>query len=130
MLSYTKTDIEKVRSFMNSNKTDVKLQSEDEELGIQVPINKTNVVSGEKLRNIQSITLAQTKDFLSKTFGRMGSNTKIIKGQNQAEITSSYSKDGLKVLSSIINSGPIEASIVDELIAVTRAVEKEVGKLG
>ena len=127
MLSYTKTDIEKVRSFMNSNKTDVKLQSEDDELGIQVPINKTNVVSGEKLRNIQSITLAQTKDFLSKTFGPMGSNTKIIKGQNQAEITSSYSKDGLKVLSSIINSGPIEASIVDELIAVTRAVEKEVG---
>ena len=127
MLSYTKTDIEKVRSFMNSNKTDVKLQSEDDELGIQVPINKTNVVSGEKLRNIQSITLSQTKDFLSKTFGPMGSNTKIIKGQNQAEITSSYSKDGLKVLSSIINSGPIEASIVDELIAVTRAVEKEVG---
>ena len=128
MLSYTKTDIEKVRSFMNSNKTDVKLQnSEDDELGIKVPINKTNVVSGEKLRNIQSITLAQTKDFLSKTFGPMGSNTKIIKGQNQAEITSSYSKDGLKVLSSIINSGPIEASIVDELIAVTRAVEKEVG---
>lgn len=127
MLSYTTTDIEKVRNFMNSNKTDVKLQSEDDELGIKVPINKTNVVSGEKLRNIQSITLAQTKDFLSKTFGPMGSNTKIIKGQNQAEITSSYSKDGLKVLSSIINSGPIEASIVDELIAVTRAVEKEVG---
>ena len=128
MLRYTKTDIEKIRSFMNSNKTDVKLQnSEDDELGIKVPINKTNVVSGEKLRNIQSITLAQTKDFLSKTFGPMGSNTKIIKGQNQAEITSSYSKDGLKVLSSIINSGPIEASIVDELIAVTRAVEKEVG---
>ena len=127
MLSYTKTDIEKVRSFMNSNKTDIKLQSEDDELGIKVPINKTNVVSGDKLRNIQSITLAQTKDFLSKTFGPMGSNTKIIKGQNQAEITSSYSKDGLKVLSSIINSGPIEASIVDELIAVTRAVEKEVG---
>ena len=125
MLRYTKTDIEKVRSFMNSNKTDVKLQnSEDDELGIKVPINKTNVVSGEKLRNIQSITLAQTKDFLSKTFGPMGSNTKIIKGQNQAEITSSYSKDGLKVLSSIINSGPIDASIVDELIAVTRAVEK------
>ena len=33
MLRYTKTDIEKIRSFMNSNKTDVKLQnSEDDEL--------------------------------------------------------------------------------------------------
>ena len=92
-----------------------------------LPTNKDNVVSSEKLREIQSLTLANTKDFLSKTFGPMGSNTKIIKGQNQQEITSSYSKDGLKVLSNIINSGPIEASIVDELISVTRAVEKEVG---
>lgn len=92
-----------------------------------LPTNKDNVVSSEKLREIQSLTLASTKDFLSKTFGPMGSNTKIIKGQNQQEITSSYSKDGLKVLSNIINSGPIEASIVDELISVTRAVEKEVG---
>ena len=94
---------------------------------IKVPVNTDNVVSGEKLRNIQSITLKQTKEFLSKTFGPMGSNTKIIKGANQAEVTSSYSKDGLKVLSNIINSAPIEASIVDELISVTRAVEKEVG---
>ena len=128
MLSYTKTNIDGIRTLIETNAIISDNEKDNnEELGIQVPINKTNVVSGEKLRNIQSITLAQTKDFLSKTFGPMGSNTKIIKGQNQAEITSSYSKDGLKVLSSIINSGPIEASIVDELIAVTRAVEKEVG---
>ena len=128
MLSYTKTNIDGIRTLIETNAiVSDNEKDNNEELGIQVPINKTNVVSGEKLRNIQSITLAQTKDFLSKTFGPMGSNTKIIKGQNQAEITSSYSKDGLKVLSSIINSGPIEASIVDELIAVTRAVEKEVG---
>ena len=105
-----------------------KVEKEDEDgVSVNLPINKVNVVSGDKLREIQSITLANTKDFLSKTFGPMGSNTKIIKGTNQAEITSSYSKDGLKVLSNIINSGPIEASIVDELISITRSVEKEVG---
>ena len=116
-----------IKDIIDSKIDLVKVKSDDDELGVNLPINKTNVVSGEKLRQIQSITLSQTKDFLSKTFGPMGSNTKIIKGQNQAEVTSSYSKDGLKVLSNIINSGPIEASIVDELISVTRAVEKEVG---
>lgn len=116
-----------IKDIIDSKINLVEVKSDDDELGVNLPINKTNVVSGEKLREIQSITLSQTKDFLSKTFGPMGSNTKIIKGQNQAEVTSSYSKDGLKVLSNIINSGPIEASIVDELISVTRAVEKEVG---
>ena len=89
--------------------------------------NKSNVVSGETLRDIQSKTLNETKDFLSKTFGPMGSNTKIITGAAQQDISSVYSKDGLKVLSKLINSGPIEASIVEELIEITRHVEKEVG---
>lgn len=110
----------------NKDVTEVEETSEDG-IKIEVPINTVNVVTGEKLRNIQSITLNQTKDFLSKTFGPMGSNTKIVKGAQQSEISSSYSKDGLKVLSNIINSAPIEASIVDELVSVTRAVEKEVG---
>lgn len=86
-----------------------------------------NVVSGKKLRKIQSETLASTKDFLANTFGPMGSNTKIIKGNNKETITSSYSKDGLKVLQNIVQSAPIEASIVEELIDITRHVEHEVG---
>lgn len=94
---------------------------------IQLPINKTNVVSSEKLRAVQARTLANAKEYLARTFGPMGSNTKIVKGQTQQDISSSYSKDGLKVLSNIINSGPIEASIIDELLDVTRAVEKNVG---
>lgn len=102
-------------------------KQEDNLMEVNLPINKVNVVKGEKLRLIQKRTLNETAEYLAKTFGPMGSNTKIIKGVNQAEITSSYSKDGLKVLENIINSGPIEASIVDELISVTRAVEKEVG---
>lgn len=86
-----------------------------------------NVVSGEKLRKIQSETLSSTKDFLANTFGPMGSNTKIIKGNNKESITSSYSKDGLKVLQNIVQSAPIEASILEELIDITKHVEHEVG---
>ena len=86
-----------------------------------------NVVSGEKLRKIQSETLASTKEFLSKTFGPMGSNTKIISGNNRESISSTYSKDGLKVLQNIVQSAPIEASIIEELIDITKHVEHEVG---
>ena len=102
-------------------------ESENETVGVTLATNKNNVVSSEVLRKVQSRTLNETKEFLSKTFGPMGSNTKIIKGNNQETITSSYSKDGLKVLKNISNSGPIEASIIEELESITRAVEKEVG---
>ena len=42
-------------------------------------------------------------------------------------INSSYSKDGLKVLMNISDAGPIEMSIIEELIEITRHVEHEVG---
>lgn len=120
--------LKEIREAFNNKFSDDEIKTENsDEVEVTLPINKHNVVSGDKLREVQKITLNQTAEFLSKTFGPMGSNTKIIKGTNQAEVTSSYSKDGLKVLSNIINSGPIEGSIVDELISVTRAVEKEVG---
>lgn len=102
-------------------------KEEDKSTSIHVPLNTTNVVTGEKLREIQSETLRRAKEYLSKTFGPMGSNTKIITGNNKDNISSSYSKDGLKVLKSIINSGPIEASIIEELIEISRHVESEVG---
>jgi chaperonin GroEL (HSP60 family) len=121
--------LEEIREEILANKENKSIDNDniENEIGVKISTNITNVVSGEKLRKIQSKTLKETKDFLAKTFGPMGSNTKIIKGQSQADISSSYSKDGLKVLSNIINSGPIEASIVDELISITKAVEKEVG---
>lgn len=96
-------------------------------LSVSTDRNATNVVSGKKLREIQSRTLREVKDFLSMTFGPMGSNTKIIKGNNRENISSCYSKDGLKVLQNISNSGPIESSIIEELIEITRHVEHEVG---
>lgn len=102
-------------------------EEKEEGLGVSVKNNTTNVVSAKKLREIQSKTLYEVKNFLSKTFGPMGSNSKIIKGNNRETISSSYSKDGLKVLKNIANSEPIEASIIEELIDITRHVEHEVG---
>lgn len=114
--------------FLNKySKKELDSKKEKPETCIDVKLNTTNVVSGEKLRKIQSRTLNEAREYLSKTFGPMGSNTKIITGTNRENISSSYSKDGLKVLKSIINSGPIEASIVEELIEITRHVESEVG---
>lgn len=110
--------------FMTPSNTD---EVDENGVSVTLPINKDNVISADKLRLVQKNVLNNTKNYLAKTFGPMGSNTKIIQGAKQTDISSSYSKDGLKVLSNIINSGPIEASIVDELVEITRAVEKEVG---
>ena len=104
-----------------------KEENKEENLNKVIVKSANNVVSGEKLRKIQSETLASTKDFLSKTFGPMGSNTKIISGNNRESISSTYSKDGLKVLQNIVQSAPIEASIIEELIDITKHVEHEVG---
>lgn len=95
--------------------------------GVTLGTSLTNVVPMEKLRKIQNNTLKEVKNFLSMTFGPMGSNTKIITGNSKENISSSYSKDGLKVLQNISNSGPIEMSIIEELIEITRHVEHEVG---
>jgi len=98
-----------------------------EDSSVSIDVNNTNVVSGDKLRDIQSNTLHEVAKYLSMTFGPMGSNTKIITGANMGDINTSYSKDGLNVLKHIMNSKPIEMSIIEELVEVTRQVEKEVG---
>ena len=99
----------------------------EEETSVSIDINNTNVVSGDKLRQIQSSTLKEVAEYLSMTFGPMGSNTKIITGANMGDINTAYSKDGLNVLKHIMNSKPIEMSIIEELVEITRQVEKEVG---
>lgn len=103
------------------------VKKEDTSSSISVELNNTNVVSGDKLREIQSNTLKEVAEYLSMTFGPMGSNTKIITGANMGDINTAYSKDGLNVLKHIMNSKPIEMSIIEELVEVTRQVEKEVG---
>lgn len=108
------------------------LEEETEEalkgaIDVKLDQNRNNVVTEEKLRAVQKHILAETKEFLSKTFGPMGSNTKIITGEEIKSVQAIYSKDGAKVLSHIMNSNPLEASIVEELIEITRRVDKEVG---
>ena len=113
--------------FDNKYKDNKKKEDNSQPVEVTVARNITNVVSGDKLRQVQKDTLREAKEYLSKTFGPMGSNTKIIKGNNTETIQSSYSKDGLKVLKNIINSAPIEQSIIEELIDITRHVESKVG---
>ena len=96
-------------------------------IDVKLDSNRNNVVTEEKLRAVQKHILAETKEYLSKTFGPMGSNTKIITGEEIKSVQAIYSKDGAKVLSYIMNSNPLEASIVEELIEITRRVDKEVG---
>ena len=101
--------------------------AQEADTNVSIKMNNTNVVSGEVLRKIQSRTLKQVSDYISHTFGPMGSNTKIITGANRENLTTAYSKDGLKVLKHIMSSDALEMSIIEELIEITRSVEKEVG---
>ena len=111
-----------------SHELDVTAYKADKEnYGLSVGTNLTNVVSGDKLRAVQRQTLENMANYIAMTFGPMGSNTKIITGQNRESIQSFYSKDGLKVLKHVDNTGPIEAAIAEELIEMTRHVEGEVG---
>lgn len=86
-----------------------------------------NVVSEEKLKKVQQETLNSLSDFLSKTYGPMGSYTGIISGTNKDTIQTIYSKDGLKVLKNILFDSPIELSIQAEVREVCSYVEKKVG---
>ena len=69
-----------------------------------------NVVTEDKLKKIQEETLSSLREFLSKTYGPMGSYTAIVKGDTIRTISSDYSKDGLKVLKNIIFDSPLEMS--------------------
>ena len=115
------------RNYCIKNHEEESKKALNQAVEIKLGTNNNNVVNEATLRKIQRQTLSETKDFLSKTFGPMGSNTKIITGNNRETIKSAYSKDGLRVLKSVANSGPIEASIIEELIDITRHVEHEVG---
>lgn len=86
-----------------------------------------NVVSEEKLKEVQQSTLRTLKEYLSKTYGPMGSYSAIITGSDQNTIMADYSKDGLKVLKHIIFNQPIELSLQTEVRDICQHVEKNVG---
>lgn len=103
----------------------------NEQLG-RVVVNSTNtpvnnIVSGEKLREVQSRVLRDLKDAIIHSMGPMGSNTLILRGTSDADIVAEYSKDGNKIIKSIKYQYPIEMAIKSEIENATRRIEKEVG---
>lgn len=94
---------------------------------VGVETNMCNVVSKETLRSVQLRVLKQLSEYVSHTFGPMGTNTKIISGSDAQTIVSQYSKDGHKVLKHVLYSNPIEMSIQAEFVDITHHVEHEVG---
>ncbi|MCM1219684.1 MAG: hypothetical protein NC548_34825 [Lachnospiraceae bacterium] len=94
---------------------------------VGVETNMCNVVSKETLRGVQLRVLKQLSEYVSHTFGPMGTNTKIISGNDAQTIVSQYSKDGHKVLKHVLYSNPIEMSIQAEFVDITHHVEHEVG---
>lgn len=87
----------------------------------------SNVVSGERLKKVQEVTLKTLADYLAPTYGPMGSYTQIISGSDQDNTFAKYSKDGLTVLSKILFNRPIETSIKAEIEEICRYVESRVG---
>lgn len=96
------------------------------EIGIK-SVCMSNVVSEEKLKEVQQSTLNILKEYLSKTYGPMGSYTAIISGTGKDTIQAEYSKDGLKVLRNILFDSPIELSLQSELRDICDYVERKVG---
>lgn len=90
-------------------------------------ISASNIVSQDTLRKVQMSTLKRISDVLSKTYGPMGSNTLILKGNSKETLVAEYSKDGNKVLKALTFSDPIEMSIQSQIRDITDFVDKNVG---
>lgn len=83
----------------------------------------SNVITKEKMREIQSETLGALKDSLINSFGPMGSNTIIA----QDGALTKYSKDGHTILSHIDFPNVIERSVKSDLEDITRHIVKNIG---
>lgn len=89
------------------------------------PVN--NIVSGQKLKEVQSAVLNDLKDAIINSMGPAGSNSLILRGSSDADIVAEYSKDGNKIIKSIKYQYPIEMAIKSEIENSTRYIEKTVG---
>ena len=86
-----------------------------------------NIISNEKLKDIQKRVLDDLKNAIIPSMGPAGSNTLIIRGSNDQDIVAEYSKDGNKIIKHIKYQYPIEMSIKSEIENATRHIEKTVG---
>lgn len=83
----------------------------------------SNVVKEEKLKEVQLKTLEFLKNVLSTSFGPMGSNSIIRKG-NEFPM---YTKDGHTILKNICFNKPIEDSIKEDIESETRKIALTTG---
>lgn len=89
------------------------------------PVN--NIVSGQKLKDVQSAVLNDLKEAIINSMGPAGSNSLILRGSSDQDIVAEYSKDGNKIIKSIKYQYPIEMAIKSEIENSTRYIEKTVG---
>lgn len=89
----------------------------------------SNIVSENKVREIQKETLNIISNALLKSFGPNGSNTAIIKNidKNGVNISVEYTKDGHTIVKNIEFYNTIERSVQDILTELTRHIVKKVG---
>lgn len=84
----------------------------------------SNIVRKDDLRKVQKKILQDIASYLKTSFGPFGSNTIIKKDKDAA---TEYTKDGHDILTKIKYNGPIEMTIVDDLVDITKYVVKTVG---
>ena len=89
------------------------------------PVN--NIVSGQRLKEVQSAVLNDLKEAIINSMGPAGSNSLILRGSSDQDIVAEYSKDGNKIIKSIKYQYPIEMAIKSEIENSTRYIEKTVG---
>ena len=86
-----------------------------------------NVIPKTTLKDVQADVLRDLKDAISNSMGPAGSNTLILRGNNEQDLVAEYSKDGNKIIKHIKYQNPIEMSVKSEVENATRHIEKTVG---
>ena len=104
---------------MISNEINRVVQNSDKPYG--------NTVSGKILRDIQRKVLNNLREIITPSMGPSGSNTMIIKGDNDTNINVAYSKDGNTIIKNTKYQYPIEMAIKSEIENATRRIERKVG---
>lgn len=91
-------------------------------------VGRSNIVPADKLRQVQLSTMEDIAKSLAQSYGPYGSTTIIRSGISEKDTgTTSYTKDGHRILCNIKYDRPIELAIVDDLKDVTRNTVKTVG---
>lgn len=88
---------------------------------------RSNIVTAERLRDVQLATMKELSETLSKTYGPMGAFTMVIKGNDPDTTNSKYTKDGLSVMKAITYNKPIESAIRSDIEEICLYVEHQVG---